>query len=66
METGFLQEEQLMLLLIHAVNRHHGVIMQKAWLLVDGFSRDKYIALRGLLMTDHPIPSNPDLYYHLC
>lgn len=66
METGFLHEEQLMLLLIHAVNRHHGVIMQKAWVLVDGFSHDKYIALRGLLMTDHPVPSNPDPYYHLC
>lgn len=38
-----------MLLLVHAVNRHHGVIMQKAWVLVDGFSHDKYIALRGLL-----------------
>lgn len=65
-ETLFLQEGWLMLLLIHTINLHDRVIMQNSLVLVDYFPDHKSIRLlEYLLMTDHPVPSNLELYCDL-
>ena len=56
-EALFLQEDWLMLLLIHTLKLPGRVIMQKSLGLVGGFPHDKRIRLLECLpVTDHPVP----------
>lgn len=56
-EALLLQEEWLMLLLMHTLKLHGRVIMQKSLVLVDGFPHDRSIRLLDCLpMMDHPVP----------